>query len=199
MALVLALAIILALTNVDDDSASNGDDASTVIETPPTEIPAAINTEPDESEETEAPVVPVEKTSRPTATDEEPTETPTATSSATLAPTNTSTATPSATPTITPSPTETEIGVITTPVTGQQSALLPSNVNILPVLGGDPRPAGCTVPIPDGWSEYTVKEGERSFQLALQFGTTVDEIARVNCLVNPRMLQVNQVLFLPAP
>jgi hypothetical protein len=196
MALVLALAIILALTNVDDDSASNGDDASTVIETPPTEIPAAINTDP---EETEAPVVPVEKTSRPTATDEEPTETPTATASATLAPTNTSTATPSATPTITPSPTETEIGVITTPVTGQQSAVLPSNVNILPVLGGDPRPAGCVVPIPDGWSEYTVKEGERSFQLALQFGTTVDEIARVNCLVNPRMLQVNQVLFLPAP
>jgi hypothetical protein len=201
MAIVLALAIILALTNDDDDNgASNGDNASIVIETPPTEIPAAIVTESDEPEDTDTPVVPVEKTSRPTATVEESTETPTATSSATPTPTNTATVTPSATPTVTPSPTETEIGVITTPVTGQQSVLQPSNVNILPVLGGDdPRPAGCAVPIPEGWSEYTVKEGERSFQLALQFGTTVDEIARVNCLVNPRMLQVNQILFLPAP
>jgi hypothetical protein len=61
----------------------------------------------------------------------------------------------------------------------------------------DPRPTDCSVIIPEGWKPYTVQTGDRVYRLAVDRGTTADEVARVNCLPDPRILQVGQVLLLP--
>jgi len=63
----------------------------------------------------------------------------------------------------------------------------------------DPRPESCVMPVPDGWKPYTVQAGDRVFRLAVTYATTVEEVARVNCLADPRLLQVGQVLLLPIP
>lgn len=101
---------------------------------------------------------------------------------------------PSPTPTLTPRiATATLVmettGILPTP-TPAFSVTATANVN-------DPRPPGCVVPIPAKWQPYTVQRGDRVFRLAMDYGTTVTEIAAVNCLPNPRLLQVGQILLLP--
>jgi LysM repeat protein len=117
-------------------------------------------------------------------------------SAATLTPTR-------VTPTTSPSPTVTTtftptIGIISTPTPengqGDTTDIVSTAADF-----DDPRPAGCTVEIPADWGPYTVRSGDRTFRLAVDTGTTVNEIARVNCLPDPRLLQVGQVLLLPQP
>jgi hypothetical protein len=91
----------------------------------------------------------------------------------------------SATPTPTPSPRPSDTA---TPTATATEALV-----------GDPRQPGCTVPIPEGWFPYTVQDGDRVYRLAFDRGTTTDEVAAVNCLDNPRLLHVGDILLLPGP
>lgn len=49
---------------------------------------------------------------------------------------------------------------------------------------------------PETWVVYTVQEGEALFNLALETGTTVDEVKRVNCLTS-NILSIGQELWLP--
>jgi hypothetical protein len=102
-------------------------------------------------------------------------------------------------PSASPFPTETD-GLPPT-VTIAVTEILPTPVapTLSMLVFDDPRPPGCAVAIPDGWKPYTVQSGDRVFRLAVMYGTTVDEVARVNCLVDARLLQVGQVLLLPVP
>ncbi len=61
----------------------------------------------------------------------------------------------------------------------------------------NPRSENCTAEIPSGWTPYTVVRGDRVYQLAIKYGSTVEEITAINCLTNPRLLQIGQVLLLP--
>jgi LysM repeat protein len=106
--------------------------------------------------------------------------------------------TPTERPTVTPRPTSTPLPpTITVAITD----ILPTPTT--PILSAttfdDPRPAGCVAAIPDGWNPYTVQAGDRVFRLAMNAGTTIEEVASVNCLTDPRILQIGQVLLLPIP
>jgi hypothetical protein len=149
----------------------------------------------------------------PTATStEETAETVTATPPATEEETAPTTAAPaiidmvtmtaSSTPATIPAPataTMTEIAIIATPTreTPESEAAAEQAPLAQALDFEDPRPADCAVEVPAGWRPYTIRAGDRAFRLALDRRTTVDEIARVNCLANPRMLSVGQILLLP--
>jgi hypothetical protein len=151
----------------------------------------------------------------PTATatsTEETAETVTATPPATEEETAPTTAAPAiidmvtntatSTPTTIPAPataTMTEISIIATPTreTPESEAAAEQAPLAQALDFEDPRPADCAVEVPSGWRPYTIRAGDRAFRLALDRRTTVDEIARVNCLANPRMLSVGQILLLP--
>jgi spore germination protein len=62
-----------------------------------------------------------------------------------------------------------------------------------------PQVGNCAAPVPPGWKSYTVKGGETVFRLATRYGTTVDDVLRVNCLADPRLLQKGQTILLPLP
>jgi hypothetical protein len=104
-------------------------------------------------------------------------------------PTPTATFTPSATSTPTVRPTR-------TPTATPRPPLLTATTDAPPLVS-DPRPAGCTQPIPAGWQPYTVRSGDTLFRLALNHGTTVDEIVRVNCMRAPSYLVTGDVILLP--
>ncbi|MEO8609930.1 MAG: LysM peptidoglycan-binding domain-containing protein [Chloroflexota bacterium] len=117
--------------------------------------------------------------------------------------TSTSTSRPPASdtplPTTSPVPTHTDAPPLT--ITIAVTEILPTPVPPTTSIQAidDPRPAGCTVAIPDGWKPYTVQSGDRVFRLAVTYATTVEEVTRVNCLSDARLLQVGQVLLLPIP
>ncbi|MCB9451662.1 MAG: LysM peptidoglycan-binding domain-containing protein [Anaerolineaceae bacterium] len=108
-------------------------------------------------------------------------------------PSETPTVRPSLTPTLPPTATHAPLigatGILPTPVS---SPLVTATS-----ASSDARMPGCDTPIPTGWQPYVVQPGDRVFRLAVDFGATVDEIATVNCLANPRLLQVGQMLLLP--
>jgi LysM repeat protein len=58
-----------------------------------------------------------------------------------------------------------------------------------------PTPKACEVPF--GWQHYTVSAGETYFRIAVKFGTSVDALQRVNCLVAPERLLAGQVINVP--
>jgi LysM repeat protein len=88
---------------------------------------------------------------------------------------------------------------ITATALSQATGILPTPTatGVVTAIADDPRAPDCTLPIPPGWQPYTVRQGDRAFRLAVDHGTTVDEIAAVNCLANPRLLQVGDILLLP--
>jgi LysM repeat protein len=108
---------------------------------------------------------------------------------------------PSATipPSATPKPTNTSTTIPTSTITPIEIAPTSAASVASIVVADDPRPPGCTTAIPANWKLYTVQSGDRAFRLAVTYGTTVDEIASVNCLSDATMLQVGQVLLLPMP
>lgn len=101
-------------------------------------------------------------------------------------------------PTVTPRPTSTPLPP-TIPVASTDILPTPTTSVEQPAVVDDPRPAGCAAAIPDGWKPYTVQAGDRVFRLAMNAGTTIEEVASVNCLADPRILQIGQVLLLPIP
>lgn len=49
---------------------------------------------------------------------------------------------------------------------------------------------------PENWVVYTVKPGEVLFNLALETGSTVEEVKQINCLTS-NILSIGQKLWLP--
>lgn len=116
---------------------------------------------------------------------------PSATHTATEAPSPTASRTPTLTATLTATPTPTATSSPTDMPTATPQPTQPAF--------SDPRPVNCQVPIPEGWTPYVVQKGDNTYRLALNHGTTLDEVARVNCMQDPRVLHVGNVLLLPGP
>ena len=49
----------------------------------------------------------------------------------------------------------------------------------------------------DNLTTYTIKSGDNLTRIAEQFGTSVDEIAKLNNVDNPSQIDINQELKLP--
>jgi len=105
--------------------------------------------------------------------------------SATRTPTPTTTARPSVTPTGTPQGTAT------------------GTPGVSPTPGGTPgatsTPTPSPTPEPSPFQEYTVQQGDSLSSIATQFGTTADELARINGITDPNTLNVGQKLQVPRP
>jgi LysM repeat protein len=103
--------------------------------------------------------------------------------SPTLAPTGTPEGTPGGTPGISPTPGGTP--------------------GISPTAGGTPAatptPGPSPTPQPSQFTEYSVQQGDTLSSIAQRFGTTADELARINALTNPNTLDIGQKLKIPAP
>jgi len=65
-----------------------------------------------------------------------------------------------------------------------------------PTPGGTPTPAPSPTP---AFEEYTVQQGDSLSTIAAQFGTTADEIARINGITDPNALNIGQKLQVPRP
>ena len=65
-----------------------------------------------------------------------------------------------------------------------------------PTPGGTPTPAPSPTP---AFEEYTVQQGDSLSTIAAQFGTTADEIARINGITDPNTLNIGQKLQVPRP
>jgi LysM repeat protein len=95
----------------------------------------------------------------------------------------TTTARPSATPTGTP-------GASSTPGASPTPRASP---------GTTASPAPSPTPEPSPFDEYTVQPGDSLSSIATQFGTTADELARINGITDPNSLSVGQTLLVPRP
>ena len=65
--------------------------------------------------------------------------------------------------------------------------------------GATPTPAPSPTPEPSPFEEYTVQQGDSLSSIAQQFGTTADELARINSITDPNTLDVGQKLQVPRP
>lgn len=52
-------------------------------------------------------------------------------------------------------------------------------------------------PLPDGWATYTVIAGDNLFEIARDNDSDVETMQEANCLVDPRYLEVGQVIAVP--
>ena len=104
-----------------------------------------------------------------------------------LTPTFTSTPVPS----LTPTPTGTSIPTLTPTPTNTSVPVRPT---LTPIL--TPTVLPTSTPAPGGFY-YTVRPGDNLFRIALRFGTTITAIAQANGIVNPGLIRVGQVLWIP--
>jgi LysM repeat protein len=70
---------------------------------------------------------------------------------------------------------------------------------VSPTPGGTPTPAPSPTPEPSPFQEYTIQQGDSLSSIAQQFGTTADELARINSITDPNSLSVGQKLQVPRP
>jgi LysM repeat protein len=90
-------------------------------------------------------------------------------------------------PTPTPSPTATPVtpGVTVTPPTAT-----PTPATATPVTATTAPPSTCR-------AIYVVRRGDTLYRIALRYGTTYTEIARLNGIANPRLIYPGQQLCIP--
>jgi len=96
-----------------------------------------------------------------------------------------------------------------TATTTARASVTPTGTpGISPTPGGTPGvspTAGATStpepsPTPESpFEEYTVKQGDSLSSIAQQFGTTADELVRINGIADPNSLSVGQKLQVPRP
>jgi len=103
------------------------------------------------------------------------TATPSATATQTATASVTATATPTATGTATPA------GTATASPTPQVT----------------PSPTPTATPQPPPFTEYVVQSGDTLSSIAGKFGTTADELARINGITDPNTLDIGQKLQVP--
>jgi len=74
---------------------------------------------------------------------------------------------------------------------------------ISPTAGGTPEatPTPALSPTPEApqFQEYTVQQGDSLSSIAQKFGTTADELARINGITDPNTLDIGQKLQVPKP
>lgn len=58
-------------------------------------------------------------------------------------------------------------------------------------------PVGCAVFQPTGWGSYVVVRGDTLSSIAVRSGSTVNELARVNCIANPNNIVSGGILYVP--
>lgn len=107
-------------------------------------------------------------------------------------------ATASATAGVTAKPTPEPVAATTAP----QRTLVPTEVDPTPTTAPEPTATATASAAPSGAASsapatYTVKSGDTLFGIAEEFGTTWQEIAKLNELEDPGRLRVGQVLQLP--
>jgi len=68
---------------------------------------------------------------------------------------------------------------------------------VSPTPGATPGPSPSPEPSP--FEEYTVQQGDSLSSIAQQFGTTADELARINGITDPNTLDIGQKLQVPRP
>lgn len=114
-------------------------------------------------------------------------------------------------PQVTPTPVVQATTVLapspTPPPTGTPEGTPAGTPGISPTPGGTPTamPTATATPGPSPtppapeFTEYTVQQGDSLSSIAQRFGTTVDELARINGLADPNTLSVGQKLKVPAP
>ncbi len=56
--------------------------------------------------------------------------------------------------------------------------------------------AGCVVP--NGWVLYTIQNGDTIGTIATAYGVALDQFVAANCLANPDLVYVGQVVYVPA-
>jgi LysM repeat protein len=110
-----------------------------------------------------------------------------------------------------PSVTRTATAVATTArpsvtPTGTPAGAATGTPGVSPTPGGTPvgtPPATATpapTPTPESpFIEYTVQPGDSLSSIAQRFGTTADELARINSITDPNTLNVGQKLQVPRP
>jgi len=87
--------------------------------------------------------------------------------------------------------------------TGTPRGTTTGTPGVSPTPGGTPgatsTPTPSPTPEPSPFEEYTVKQGDSLSSIAQQFGTTADELARINSITDPNTLDVGQKLQVPRP
>jgi len=87
--------------------------------------------------------------------------------------------------------------------TGTPQGTATGTPGVSPTPGGTPgatsTPVRSPTPEPSPFDEYTVQQGDSLSSIAQQFGTTADEIARINSITDPNSLSVGQKLQVPKP
>lgn len=56
--------------------------------------------------------------------------------------------------------------------------------------------SGCIVP--NGWVPYTIQNGDTIGTIATAYGIDVNQFIAANCLVNPDLVYVGQIIYVPA-
>lgn len=75
---------------------------------------------------------------------------------------------------------------------------LSAAVFVAPVAAQDSAQDDVCVPTqPDGWVEYVVQRGDTLASIARRSDSTLEELIRANCIRNPRLIVVGDVLFVP--
>ena len=91
--------------------------------------------------------------------------------------------------------------------TGTPQRTTTGTPGVSPTPGGTPggtpgatsTPTPSPTPEPSPFQEYTVQQGDSLSSIATQFGTTADELARINSITDPNTLNVGQKLQVPKP
>jgi LysM repeat protein len=100
-------------------------------------------------------------------------------------------------------PSVTRTPVATATVRPSPSVSPSGTPGVSPTPGGTPEatptPVPSPTPEPSPFVEYTVQPGDSLSSIAAQFGTTADELARINSLADPNSLSVGQTLQVPRP
>jgi LysM repeat protein len=74
-----------------------------------------------------------------------------------------------------------------------------ANSTPIPTTAPSAEPVVTACSSPDTWQEYTVQRGDNLTAIANRYGTTVEELIAMNCLLSPNRLQVGQELYVPQP
>ncbi len=64
-------------------------------------------------------------------------------------------------------------------------------------LAGFGNAATCATTTPNGWRNYSIRGGDTLSQIAARAGITVEELARVNCITDIRIVVAGANLFVP--
>ena len=89
------------------------------------------------------------------------------------------------------------------PVAGNLESPRPTGsitVTLTPTATLDPTrftPTPKLCPTPPGWVTYTIQRGDTLFKIAQLAGSSVDSLAEANCIEDPSIIEVDQVIYVP--